>query len=70
MLGALIQLVIYIIVVGVVCWLLLYLNDTIPIPEPFHKVVRVVVIVIGVLIVILALLQFTGVDTGMPRFRT
>jgi hypothetical protein len=67
MLAALIHLVIYIIVVGVIVWLLLYLNDTIPVPEPFHKVVRIVVIVVGVLIVILALLSLVGVDYGLPR---
>jgi hypothetical protein len=49
-------------------WLLTYLIDVIPLPEPFHRVARIAILVIGVLIVILLLLQFIGVvDGGMPR---
>jgi hypothetical protein len=59
--------VIYIIIIGVICGVLLWLNDAVPVPEPFHRIVRVVVIVVGVLLVILLLLQFIGVDGGMPR---
>ena len=58
MIAALIHLVIYIIIVGIIVWLLLWLIDAIPVPQPFHNVARVVIIVVGVLIVILALLNF------------
>jgi len=57
----LIMLVIYIIVIGVVCYLLIYLIDAIPIGEPFNRVARTVILVVGVLLVILLLLQFVGV---------
>jgi hypothetical protein len=67
MLTSLIHLVIYLIVAGVIIWLLLYLIDVIPLPEPFNRVARIVIIVIGVLIVILALLSFIGVDSGIGR---
>lgn len=60
MIHALVELVIYIVVLGAVVWLLLWLIDYVPIPEPFHRVARVVVVVVGVLILILLLLQFAG----------
>jgi hypothetical protein len=61
MIVALLYLVIYLIIVGVVIWLLLYLVDNIPIPEPFHRVARVAIMVVGVLIVIVLLLNFVGI---------
>ena len=67
MVAALIHLVIYMIVVGIIVWLLLFLIDSIPLPEPFNRVARVCIIVVSVLIVILLLLQFIGADVGMPR---
>ena len=60
MIASLIYLVIYIVVLGLVLWLLIFLLDNLQVPEPFHRVGRVVVIVIGVLILILLLLRFAG----------
>lgn len=65
MITALIHLVIYIVVIGIIVWLLLYLISAIPLPEPFNRVARICIIVLSVLIVILLLLQFIGVDGGM-----
>jgi hypothetical protein len=68
MIGSLVMLVVYLIVIGLVIWLLTYLIDAIPLPEPFNRVARVAILVIGVLIVIVLLLQFAGMmDGGMPR---
>lgn len=67
MIASLVYLVIYLIVIGVIIWLLTYLIDVIPLPEPFNRVARIAIIVIGVLIVILLLLQFVGGDIGFPR---
>lgn len=68
MIAGLIMLVVYLIVVGIIIWLLHYLVNTIPLDEPFKRVANVVIIVIGVLIVILLLLNFVGlIDAGMPR---
>jgi quinol-cytochrome oxidoreductase complex cytochrome b subunit len=67
MITSLIYLVIYIVVLALVLFLLNYLNDQV-VPEPFHRVVRIAILVIGVLIVILLLLNFIGViDGGAPR---
>jgi hypothetical protein len=68
MITALVHLVIYIVVLGVIVWLLLYLIDAVPVPEPFSRVARVAITVLGVLILILLLLQFVGiVEPGMIR---
>ena len=69
MIAALIHLVIYLIVIGVIIWLLLYLIDAIPLPQPFHRVARTLIIAVGVLIVILLLLQFVGGDVALPHLR-
>jgi hypothetical protein len=70
MISGLIVLVIYIIVVALVLWLLNYLVDAIPIQEPFRRVAKIAILVVGVLIVILLLLNFIGaIDAGMPRLR-
>lgn len=60
MISALITLVIYIVVLGLVTWLLLYIIDTIPLPEPFNRVARVLVIVVACLILIVLLLGLVG----------
>jgi hypothetical protein len=67
MIASLVGLVIYLIVVGLIIWLLLYLIDIIPLPEPFHRVARIAIMVIGVLIIILLLLQFIGEPVGFPK---
>jgi preprotein translocase subunit SecE len=71
MIATLLHLVIWLIVVGVIIGLLLYILDTLPIiPDPYRQVVRTIVIVIGVLILIYVLLGFVGiVDSGVPRLR-
>jgi glucan phosphoethanolaminetransferase (alkaline phosphatase superfamily) len=68
MVNALVYFVIYIVVIGLVIGLLLWLIDNVPIPEPFHRVARIAIIVIGVLIVIVLLLSIVG-DGGVPRFK-
>lgn len=60
MVGSLITLVIYIIVIGLIMWLLIWALDQIPMPEPFKSVARVLIIVIGVLILCFILLSLVG----------
>jgi hypothetical protein len=70
MISSLIYLVVYIIVVGVVLWLLSYLIDNVPLQDPFRRVAKIALTVVGVLIIILLLLNFIGVlDGGAPRLR-
>ena len=68
MITSLIMLVVYIIVVGLVFWLLNYLIDNVPLDEPFRRIAKIALMVVGILILILILLQFAGViDGGLPR---
>lgn len=58
MASSLITLVIYIIIIGLVFWVLWWALDAIGIPEPFNKVIRVVLILAAVLIMLNFLLGF------------
>lgn len=68
MLNTLVYFVIYIVVVGCIIGLLMWLIDAIPVPEPFHRIARIAIIVIGVLIVIMLLLSLVGEGPGRLRF--
>ncbi len=59
---------VYLVVAGVVFWLLSYALEAIGPPEPFHKIARVVLIVLAVLVAISILLSLVGVGVG-PIFR-
>jgi len=65
MIPALINLIIYLLVAGILIWLVLYVVDAIPIPDPLNRIIKLVVVVLACLIVILLLLQVLGVGTGM-----
>jgi hypothetical protein len=69
MLSGLIALVVYIIVIGLIVWLLLYLIEALPLPAPFGQIARVVVIAIAVLFVIMLLLSLVGEGPALPRLR-
>jgi hypothetical protein len=60
MIETLILLVVYIVILGLVMWLLIYVVDMLPLPAPFGQVAKVVIMVVGVLILILLLLQLVG----------
>ena len=65
MVASLVTLVVYILVIGLVFWLLNYLIDNVPIPDPFGRIAKVVLLVIAVLIVIVLLLQFAGLGGSL-----
>jgi hypothetical protein len=70
MVASLVTLVVYLIIVGLVFYLLLYLIDNIPLAAPFNTVARTIILVVGVLIVIILLLQFAGLmDGGILRLK-
>lgn len=58
--SGLVQLVIYLIVTGLIVWLLIWLIDYVPLPAPFNKVAKVIIMVVAVIIIIYALLGLTG----------
>lgn len=68
MIHALITLIIYLLILGLVVWLVNYVVDAIPLPEPLGRLAKVAVIVVAVLVVILLLLQVVGqADIGLPK---
>jgi TRAP-type C4-dicarboxylate transport system permease small subunit len=70
MISSLVFLIVYIIVLGLIIWLLNYLIDVVPLQDPFRRIAKVALLVVGTLIVILLLLNFIGVlDGGPPRLR-
>lgn len=58
--SALVSAVIWIIIAAVIFWLLNWLVGYIGVPEPFNKVIRVVIAIAAVLILINALLTIAG----------
>lgn len=69
MIDTLVNIVIYILVVGLIFWLLNYLIDNLPMQDPFRRVAKMVLMVCGVLILIVLLLGLLGGSTGVPRIR-
>lgn len=59
-LGNLVELIVYLVIVGGVLWLLLELVKYIGPPAPIAKVCNIIIMVIGVLIAINVLLGFIG----------
>ena len=64
MVGALINLIIYVLVFGILYWLLIYVIQTVPIPDPPARIIKLVVMVVAVIVIILLLLQMIGVGGG------
>ena len=70
MIGALITLIVYLFVIGLLLWLVFYVLGSFPLPHPFPQIIRVVAVVIAVLIVIILLLDLLGGGgIGVPRLR-
>jgi hypothetical protein len=65
-LQSLIHVIIYILIIGGICWLLWWLIGYVGLPEPFNKIARVVIAIVAVLLLINLLLQFAGTT---PLFR-
>jgi len=59
-LEGLVELVIYLSIVGGIIWLLLWLIGYVGLPEPFAKVAKIIIMCVGVLILINVLLGFAG----------
>ena len=55
-----INLIIWLLIVGILLALVYYVLDAIPIPQPFNRIIRIVIVVVFVLVVVLLLLQLIG----------
>jgi hypothetical protein len=58
--GALLSLIIYALVVGLLLWLLFYVLQQFPLPDPMGRIVRVAAIAVAVIIMVLILLDLFG----------
>lgn len=65
-LAGLVQVVLYLVVVGLIFWLLHWLIDYTAPPEPFAKIARVVLMVVAVLVAIGLLLSLLGYSVIRP----
>ena len=69
MIMSLITLIVWLCVIGLLYWLVIYVIDTIPIPDPPARIIKIVLMVLMVLVVIILMLNLIGVSTGvnMPK---
>jgi len=56
----LIDLVVYLLVIGGICWLLLFIVGKVAPPEPFAKIITAIIYVVAALLLINVLLGFAG----------
>jgi hypothetical protein len=71
MIGALITLIIYVVVLSLLWWLVNYVLDRFPLPDPADRIVRVavtIIIVLAAIFIVLGLFGIGGVES-VPRFR-
>ena len=66
MIGTLIGIIILLIVVGVIWWAIQQLLPLIPLPEPFRRIIHVLLILILVLIVLYVILILLGSIVSLP----
>lgn len=64
--SAAVMVLVWLIVAGLIFWLLWWLIGYVGLPEPFNKVARVVLAVAAVLVCIAALLSLAGVGVFRP----
>jgi len=58
--SGLVNFVVWLVVIGLVCWLLTWLIDYCGVPTPFNKVGKIIIAVVGVVLLINALLGLGG----------
>jgi hypothetical protein len=71
MIGALLSLIIYLLILGLLYWLVIWVIDSIPIPDPPNRIIKLVLGVVIAIVVILMLLNLLGIGVGgdihMPK---
>jgi hypothetical protein len=58
--GNLVNSLIWLVAVGIVCWLLWWFIDYAKVPEPFNKVARVIVALVAVIFLIRLVMNIAG----------
>jgi len=69
MISALITILVYLLILGILWYVIDFVIRTLPVPDPFARIIKIVVVVIFCLIVIGLLLNLIGVAPGisLPR---
>jgi hypothetical protein len=65
MIGTLISIIITLIIVGVIWWAIQQLLPLLPLPEPFRKIIYVLLVVVLVFIVLWVILTLLGAVGGI-----
>jgi glucan phosphoethanolaminetransferase (alkaline phosphatase superfamily) len=65
MIGGLISFIVWLLVVGILYLLVVWVVDSIPVPDPANRIIKLVVGVLIALVVIVMLLGLVGVGTGI-----
>lgn len=67
MIGTLISIILTLIILGVIIWAIMQLLPLIPLPEPFARIIHVLLVVVCVLVVVWIIASLLGV-AGPFRF--
>ena len=72
MINLLVNLIVWLLVVGILWYILVYALDAIPVPDPPNRLIKVVITVVMCLVILLAVLNLIGVSTGvdLPKLGT
>jgi hypothetical protein len=65
MIGTITSIIITLIVVGVIYWAITQLLPLIPLPEPFARIIHVLLVVLLVIVVLWVILQLLGAVGGV-----
>ena len=72
MIGGLINFIIWMLVVGILYLLLIWVIDSVPIPDPANRIIKLVAVVVICLVAILLLLNIIGMGPSgldMPQIK-
>ncbi len=72
MIGALINLIVWLLVLGILYWLAIYVINAIPIPDPPARIVKIALTVLICIVAVLVILNVFGLGGGLdlPRIGT
>lgn len=66
MIQALISLLIWLLIIGVIFWAVRYVAATLPLDPAIRTMINVVITVVAVIVILVVLLNLLGVMTGIP----
>lgn len=69
MIPALITLIVWLLIVGIVYWLALYVIQAVPIPDPPARFIRIALTVILVLVILNLILNMVGMGVSTPLLK-